>query len=85
LYIYNRNFKEYNYIRLTRNNSIGDDILENLCEKCWYNAFDEDSEEYFCDLQLDEDEYVRLIQEKNKSCKYFRPDNGEYEIVRRQN
>lgn len=85
LYIYNDIFKEYNYKRITRMNAIGDGILENLCEKCWYNTFDEDSEEYFCDLQLDEDEYVRLLQEKNKSCKYFRPDNGEYEIVRRQN
>lgn len=63
----------------------GDDILEILCEKCWYNTYDEDSEEYFCNLQLDEDEYVRLLQERNKSCRYFRPDNGEYEIVRRQN
>lgn len=45
--------------------------MENLCEKCWYNAFDEDSEEYFCDLQLDEDEYVRLIQEKTKAANTF--------------
>lgn len=85
LYIYNHNFKEYNHRRKRRNYLFGDDILENLCEKCWYNTYDEDSEEYFCDLLLDEDEYVRLMQEKNKTCKYFRPDNGEYEIVRRQN
>ena len=59
--------------------------MDNLCEKCWYNEYDEEADEYFCSLQLDEDEYVRLIQERNRSCRYFRPDNGEYEIVRKQN
>ena len=44
--------------------NFGDEILDNLCEKCWYNTYDDDSEEYFCDLQLDEDEYVRLLQDK---------------------
>ncbi len=59
--------------------------MENLCEKCWYNAYDDITDEYYCNLQLDEDEFVQLMQEKNRSCKYFRPDRGEYEIVRRQN
>ncbi|MCR5207861.1 MAG: DUF6472 family protein [Eubacterium sp.] len=58
-----------------------------LCDECWYNSFDEESGEYFCDLQLDEDEYAKLLSnpEKGKSCKYFRPDIGEYGIVRKQN
>jgi len=59
--------------------------VDNLCEKCWYNSYDEELDEYFCNLVLDEDEYVRLLQNSNKSCPYFRPDGGEYEIVRRQN
>ena len=59
--------------------------MENLCEKCGYNEYDDETDEYFCSLQLDEDEYVRLLQDKNRSCRYFRPDSGEYEIVRRQN
>ncbi len=50
--------------------------MENLCEKCWYNAYDEASDEYYCDLQLDEDEFVQLMQDKNKSCRYFRPDKA---------
>lgn len=45
--------------------------MENFCEKCWYNAYDEDSDEYFCDLQLDEDEYVRLMQEKTGVVSIF--------------
>lgn len=60
--------------------------MDSLCEKCWYNTYDEEQDEYFCSLVLDEDEYVRLLQNySNKSCRYFRPDGGEYEIVRRQN
>ncbi len=58
-----------------------------LCEECWYNVFDEESGESLCDLQLDEDEYARLMASpaRGKSCPYFRPDIGEYGIVRKQN
>jgi hypothetical protein len=61
--------------------------MASLCDECWFNTYDEDDEEYFCDLQLDEDEYVKLLQDEgmNKPCRYFRPDTGEYGIVRKQN
>lgn len=61
--------------------------MSSLCDDCWYNTYNEDDDEYYCDLQLDEDEYARMIQESrsNKPCKYFRPDIGEYGIVRKQN
>ena len=59
--------------------------MKNLCDECRYNTFDEESEEYYCDLQLDEDEYAKMIFEQNKACKYFIPDIGEYGIVRKQN
>ena len=61
--------------------------MADLCEQCWFNSFDDESGESFCSLQLDEDEYVKLLSDdtKNKSCRYFRPDTGEYGIVRKQN
>jgi len=59
--------------------------MDSLCEKCWYNSYDEEEEEYFCSLVLDEDEYVRLISQPDKTCRYFRPDGNEYDIVRKQN
>lgn len=59
--------------------------MDSLCEKCWYNEYDEETEESFCSLVLDEDEYVRFIQDANKTCRYFRPDGSEYDIVRKQN
>lgn len=51
--------------------------MDNLCEKCWYNEYDEETDESFCSLVLDEDEYVRLMQDKNKTCRYFRSDGNE--------
>ena len=59
--------------------------MDNLCEKCWYNEYDEETDESCCSLVLDEDEYVRLMQDKNKTCRYFRSDGNEYDIVRKQN
>ena len=59
--------------------------MDNLCEKCWYNEYDEETDESFCSLVLDEDEYVRLMQDKNKTCRYFRSDGNEYDIVGKQN
>ena len=48
--------------------------MDSLCEQCrWF-------------LELDEDEYIRFLQSgTDKTCRYFSPDGGEYEIVRRQN
>lgn len=60
-------------------------ILDLLCEKCWYNEYDEETDECFCSLVLDEDEYVRFCEEQNKTCRYFRPSGSEYDIVRKQN
>ena len=38
------------------------------------------------DLMLDEDEYARMLEsDTSAGCKYFRPDVGEYGIVRKQN
>ena len=55
-------------------------ILDLLCEKCWYNEYDEETDECFCSLVLDEDEYVRFCEEQNKTCRYFRPSGSEYDI-----
>lgn len=59
--------------------------MDSLCENCWYNVYDEETDEAICSLVLDEDEYVRLMQDKNKTCRYFRPCGSEYDIVRKQN
>jgi hypothetical protein len=53
------------------------------CEYCAYFTYDEDDEEYYCDLDLDEDDAVRLYTGHYKSCPYF-TDGNEYKVVRHQ-
>lgn len=55
------------------------------CNECWYNEYDEEQDEYFCSLYLDEDEYGSIMGEYSGKCKYFRPFGDEYDIVRKQN
>jgi len=55
-----------------------------LCETCAYLTYDEDYEEYVCDINLDEDDYVRLVNGKYRQCPYYR-DGDEYRVVRKQN
>lgn len=61
--------------------------MAELCDTCWYNSYDEEDDQYYCELQLDEDEYAKLLQreQQGKPCKYYRKDIGEYGIVRKQN
>ena len=61
--------------------------MDSLCDSCKYNAFDEETEEAFCDLQLDEDEFAAFLARQNegKPCRYFCPEPDEYGIVRKQN
>lgn len=54
------------------------------CEDCMNGAFDEEYEEYYCTLSLDEDEYARFLERANASCPYFRAGD-DYSIVRKQN
>ena len=53
------------------------------CDYCAYFAYDEDVEEYVCDVNMDEDDYSRLVQCHFKECPYFR-DGDEYKVVRHQ-
>ena len=54
------------------------------CETCAYYAYDEDWESYFCEINLDEDEIVRINSDSRYVCPYFRMGD-EYTIVRKQN
>jgi hypothetical protein len=58
--------------------------VDELCEKCWYNQYDEEADENLCTLVLDEDEYVALMNDNGKTCRYFRPFGSEYDIVNKQ-
>ena len=53
------------------------------CETCTYFTYDEDYECYVCDIDMDEDEYVRLMSDDHYICPYYR-NGDEYLVVRKQ-
>lgn len=53
------------------------------CETCTYFTYDEDYECYVCDIDMDEDEYVRLMSDDHYNCPYYR-NGDEYLVVRKQ-
>lgn len=54
------------------------------CELCSHYYYDEDYEQFFCDVNtMDEDDFVRLTENENSACPYFTTDD-EYSIVRKQ-
>ena len=55
----------------------------NECDTCAYNAYDEDWECYVCEMNLDEDEYARFMQDSRAHCPYYR-DGDEYKIAGKQ-
>lgn len=55
----------------------------NSCETCTYFTFDDELEAYVCDMDLDEDEYYRLLTDRDFSCPYWRLGD-EYAVVRKQ-
>lgn len=53
------------------------------CDTCAYYTYDEEDESYSCDINLDEDDYVRLVTDSSYKCPYYR-NGDEYAVVRHQ-
>lgn len=53
------------------------------CESCNYYIYDDDYEGYVCDVNMDEDDYVRWMSGDRKMCPYYK-NADEYLIVRKQ-
>lgn len=53
------------------------------CEECAYYVYDEDDDCYFCSVDMDEDDYARLMGGGKSACPYFR-GGDEYSVVRHQ-
>lgn len=54
------------------------------CENCANFYYDDELQEYCCDINLDEDEMMRFLSSPNYCCPYFRLDD-EYGVVKKQN
>ena len=58
------------------------DRFMSSCDTCAY--YDEDEYGDFCTLELDEDEYIRFLEDRSAGCPYYK-DGDEYKMVRKQN
>lgn len=53
------------------------------CEECAHFVYDDDYEEYLCQVDLDEDEVARFYSDAHYNCPYYR-NGDEYQVVRHQ-
>ncbi len=54
------------------------------CESCANYIYDEESQSYYCDCNLDQDEMEHFLSYNTYNCPYF-SFGDEYKIVRKQN
>lgn len=57
--------------------------MQASCESCGNYVLDEESEEYICEANLDEDEMCRFLSDRRYQCPYYQSAD-EYRLVRRQ-
>ena len=55
-----------------------------ICDTCANYVYDEDWECYTCMVNMDEDDYGRLMADSRFQCPYY-TDDDEYKVVRHQN
>jgi len=53
------------------------------CDFCAYNEYDEEDEEYYCSVDMDEDDYARFMMSDYRECPFFK-NGDEYLVVRHQ-
>lgn len=56
---------------------------QSSCDSCAYLIYDDEYEEYICDVSLDEDEMSRLMGDRHYDCPYYKYGD-EYSVVRKQ-
>ncbi len=57
---------------------------QSRCDMCMYYDYDDETEQYVCTLDLDEDELEAFLSYRTQNCPYFR-FYEEYKLVERQN
>lgn len=53
------------------------------CDTCAFLQYDEETESYICDMDMDEDDYERLCADARSDCPYWQ-NGDEYAVVRKQ-
>lgn len=57
--------------------------VKSNCEMCDYYIYDDEYDNYYCEMDLDEDEMFDFVTSSIGNCHYFRYKN-EYRSVNRQ-
>lgn len=57
--------------------------MKSSCDYCLYYRYREEYECYECEINLDEDDQMRLLNDRSQSCPYFR-FGDDYAIVKKQ-
>ncbi len=57
--------------------------MNSRCETCLYFCYDAEYNEYYCQVNLDEDEMERFLRDEYRACPYYRLED-EYKTVRKQ-
>ncbi len=58
--------------------------MKSNCENCSNYIYDDEDDCYYCNVNLDEDEFGRFLTSPKFECPYFN-FYDEYSIVRKQN
>ena len=53
------------------------------CEECVYYDYDEEEDQFYCTVDLDEDEMLKFLSSTFDACPYYR-SGDEYSVVRHQ-
>ena len=57
--------------------------IQSNCESCEFYDYDEESDTYVCQMNLDEDEMINFLSSNTKNCHYYRYYD-EYKSVHKQ-
>ena len=52
------------------------------CESCVWYSYDEEYDDFVCEMDLDEDEMARFLSSQAGDCPYWRPGD-DYHTARR--
>ncbi len=58
-------------------------MAQSNCDMCSYYVYDEDDDCYVCLVDMDEDDYIRLMTNQHYQCPYYR-NGDDYLVVRKQ-
>ena len=58
-------------------------MKESQCDFCMFYEYDEEMDEHFCGIHIDQDDLEKLMYHRRTSCTSFRMGD-EYTIVKKQ-